>query len=165
MPKHEKRFSVIFLGNRWIPTKIVLLKRGADKKRYPSLRTGLGGIIEPGENPLHGAERELEEEAQLKIPIQEFGRVIVNHKVALHYFYGILANEILPQTPDGILEWFSIKEIATVEDVIPSTGFFLEQWANQSWSLDPFTLYIRRERTYDVMSATISLEIRRGLLE
>ena len=41
----KEKFTVIFLGDSTQPTKLVLLKRSADRKFAPNLYSGLGGKI------------------------------------------------------------------------------------------------------------------------
>lgn len=104
----------------------VLLLRGApDKKLWANRYNGLGGHIEPGEDPLHAALRELQEEAGI-IPtcLQLKGLIHVTRPdppgIMLFVFTGT-APEVTPiASAEGKAEWVELRELETlpvVEDL------------------------------------------------
>ena len=133
MPANEqgvdiKRFSVvprtlIFLFNG---KDQVLLQKGAPSKRlWAGKYNGLGGHVEPGEDILESALRELSEEAGVEdVPIRLCGQILVTvnqaQGVAIFIFKGE-AGDITPRdSEEGELEWVNGKEIPTkplVEDL------------------------------------------------
>lgn len=165
----EKRFTTIFLADKIYPTKLVLLKRGADMKFAPNKLTGMGGKIGDkeefkDETPLESAIRELHEESGLVgIPLKEFGRLIVNgNKRVVHYFYGITDQDKLPQCPEGTLEWVPFKMILS-KDIIPTTKLFLEEWLAGFGNWDPFTLFVELEDSDNPESDLKEYQFKEGL--
>ena len=85
----EEQLTTIFLGDRVPPTRLLLLKRSASKILAPHRYTGVGGKVEPGEDHKTGALRELAEETGLNVTLHEFGRVILNKRRILYFFWRI----------------------------------------------------------------------------
>lgn len=135
-----KEFSVVFLGNRTPPTKLVLLKR-ASKRWAGDKYTGIGGKKEDGEEISETATRELKEETGLtNIALKEFAKALVNNKKVLYYFLGILNTMQLPLCTEGDLEWAPVEEILNF-DIIPTTKIVLEEWQKRGFSIDrPWTM-------------------------
>ncbi len=164
----KKKYTVIFLADTIPPTKLVLLKRGSDRELAPGMFTGLGGHIGDkeefkDETALESANRELLEEAGLSgIDLQEFGRLIVNGKILLVYFFGIFHEELLPSCTEGVLEWVPFNDVLS-KDIIPTTRFFIEKWSQNGWSLNSQTVFLEREGVDVLNSRTISLEYKEGL--
>lgn len=104
----------------------VLLLRGApDKKLWANRYNGLGGHIEPGEDPLHAALRELEEEAGV-IPthLQLRGVIHVTRPeppgIMLFVFMGTAPEVTLIASAEGKVEWVELTALETlpvVEDL------------------------------------------------
>lgn len=146
---HE-RLTVVFLGDQQPPNTLILLKRGADRKFTPNRYTGIGGKIEPGEEALPGAIRELREETGIvDVPLVEFGRLLMNgdrpeiEGKVIHYFFGRDDGRELPTSNEGTLERVPLTEIMD-RNWIPSTKLFVEQWAKRRWDATrPFTVFMQ----------------------
>ncbi len=104
----------------------VLLLRGApDKKLWANRYNGLGGHIEPGEDPRRAALRELLEEAGLtSVELQLKGLVTITRPqppgVLLFVFTGTAPESPLPLSPEGQAEWVELAALQTlpvVEDL------------------------------------------------
>lgn len=135
-------WNVIFLINQATPSKIVLLKRAANKKFAPGMYTGIGGKVEVGETFLDSACRELKEETGItNVTLKQCAKVIIDDTEELIYFWGIF-NEPLPLSDDGLLEWVSTTEVLN-KNIIPTTFEMLKQWQSQNFSPTPFELHVK----------------------
>jgi len=122
------RFSVV-------PRTLVFLRRGseilllripADRGAWAGLLNGVGGHIEPGEDPLSSARRELLEETGLEADSLTLCGVLLvdtggSPGIGLHVFLGELIDDEEPHaSPEGLAAWFPIAELAglpLVEDL------------------------------------------------
>lgn len=99
--------------------RVLLLKGAADKRLWAGKYNGLGGHIEPGEDILEGAWRELAEEAGIgDVPLRLCGQIMITvnraQGIAVFIFKGQAASDlILKNSIEGELEWVPLKEIAT----------------------------------------------------
>lgn len=159
-----KQWTVVFLGDAQPPSRLICLRRANWKKFQPGRYTGIGGKIEPGEEPLAGAERELAEEvADFRgIPLTEVGRLIVNGAYFLGYFAGQANPDRLPSCTEGTLAWVALADISRL-DFIPTTKAFLEIWARRKWALTPFTVRAQRQPLEDPDAPLRELTISDGL--
>lgn len=165
----EKAHTVVFfldIKNR----RIGMLKRAAGLDFAPNLYTGVGGKIEKDEGHIRGALRELAEELKEKDfsreNIQEFGRLIINQRNIISYFVLPYDKPELPGTEKNIgeLGWMGLDAVLQA-DIIPTTRFFMEEWAKRDWSADhPFTVFLERKDANDINSDPVSVEVREGLL-
>jgi 8-oxo-dGTP diphosphatase len=96
----------------------LLLLRGAPTKRIWANRlNGLGGHIEPGENPRQSALREIREEAGLDPELLELRGVvhISGHEghpgVMLFVFVGHVEERVTRTSPEGTLEWHALDAL------------------------------------------------------
>ena len=125
MPSSEqgidvKRFSVvprslIFLFND--QDQVLLIKGSPEKHIWADKYNGLGGHIEPGEDILEGALRELAEESGVKeLPIWLCGQILVtvnqSQGVAIFVFKGHAEAVETRDSLEGKLEWVGLNEIA-----------------------------------------------------
>lgn len=142
------QWSVIFLLDKYSPTKIVMLKRSKEKKFAPNLYTGIGGKQEEVETPFEGAKRELFEETGLKNPLKQFAKVVVDGSYYLHYFWGVLEGE-LPNCTEGELEWVKIEDIFS-KDIIPTTYGLLKEWKKRGFKTDKYWKMYFNSSKYDL---------------
>lgn len=125
----NKRFSVIprsliFLFND--RNQVLLIRGAADKRIWAGKYNGLGGHIEPGEDIIEGALRELAEEAGVRgETLWLCGQILVTVSelkgVAIFVFKGVVKNTNIRQSSEGNLEWVSMDQLsekALVEDLV-----------------------------------------------
>lgn len=159
----SEKYTTIFLFDAIQPKKLLLLKRGPNRKFAPNLYTGLGGKVEDGEKQQQCAIRELHEEASLtNIQLTEFARLVINGTKVLYQFFGVYPEESTPDCSEGQLEWVPLEQVFS-KDIIPTARMFLSEWCNRNWSTRPFTMLLNRENLEDIFSKIISQEVNEGL--
>jgi len=162
--KECKAWNVIFLVDQVPPTKAVLLKRAGNKSFAPNMYTGIGGKIELNEDPLASANREMQEETGLRLPLTEFARVHIKPDLMLYYFYGLFSGD-LPKTADGSLEWIITDEILS-RDIIPTTKRMMEEWKKRDFAVDkPYTVILQESEPVDGIRSAKVLRAEEGLRE
>jgi 8-oxo-dGTP diphosphatase len=110
--------------------KVLLLKGSPEKRLWAGLYNGIGGHIEPGEDVLSSARRELHEETGLDIPnLWLCGTVIIdtgaNPGISLYVLRGEIsedncAPDVPIDSPDGTLQWVPLSrvyQLPLVEDL------------------------------------------------
>ena len=101
----------------------LLLKGAPTKRLWPNKYNGLGGHVEPGENILASAKRELLEESGLNVDLWLCGTVMVDAgEIGICMF--LFSGECLEGEPqpskEGTPEWIaynSIPDLEVVEDL------------------------------------------------
>ncbi len=104
---------------------VLLIRGGPHKRLWANRYNGIGGHLEPGEDVVSGARRELAEETGLQVqPLFLCGIVMVqtgsNPGVVLFIFTGESVEGELNPSPEGSLEWVSpeaLPGVPVVEDL------------------------------------------------
>jgi 8-oxo-dGTP diphosphatase len=141
MPNERQRWNVTFLLDAVPPRQLVVLQRAPNKKFAPGLYTGIGGKVEPGEDVLASAYRELQEETDIRsdqVQLHALARADIDEEYALHYFWGIYPHADLPISDDGILSWVPFSHLLQLP-LIPTTWAVCKAWQERGYSLsEPF---------------------------
>ena len=96
--------------------RILLIKGSPKKKRWAGVYNGIGGHIEPNENILDAAGRELYEETGIKEgKLYLCGQVMIsnlnNPGIALFIFNGFVEKTEVRSSREGELHWIPIQKV------------------------------------------------------
>ena len=115
----------------WRGSRVLLLKGAPSKRLWAEKYNGVGGHVEPGEDILSAARRELLEETGLAVDLWLCGTVVVetgeNPGIGIYVFSGKYRDGEAKGSREGTLEWHSVGdalELPVVEDLpFSSDGF------------------------------------------
>ncbi len=117
--------------------KLLLIHGDENKKIWAGKYNGVGGHLEPGEDVLSAARRELKEETSLyDVELDLCGTVVVNvtpqSGVILHVFFGEYNGMEISPSDEGSLEWVDVNNLSNlpvVED-LPAIVEQVINWKN-----------------------------------
>lgn len=127
--------------------KYLLLKRSPQKKYAPNVIHPIGGKVDPNENPYTGAQRELLEEAGIKVKNMRLEAVIMEIKpvkdedenwLIFHFSADYESGELIT-TEEGEFVYFNADEISK-QDLFPSVRPIIHHILNPKDGTVFFTL-------------------------
>ena len=145
--------------------QVLLLKGSADKRLWANRFNGIGGHIEPGEDPLSAAYRELFEETGLyrdnttkaseKLTLWLCGVLLVNTGknpgVCIFIFSGETGSESMRSSPEGTLHWVNLDQVESLP-IVEDLPVILNRIKSMKQGDEPFFAC----SSYDVGKITVS---------
>lgn len=127
------------------PGQVLLIKGSPDKRLWANKYNGIGGHVEPGEDLLSSARRELLEETSLIVEdLRLCGTVMVdtgaNPGIVIFVFLGSYREGELIASSEGQLEWIQtdkLNQLPLVEDL----PYLLSRVLSQKKDDAPFAAY------------------------
>ena len=117
--------------------KYLMLRRSPKKKWLPNILHPIGGKVDLNENPYVAAEREVAEEAGIKIKNMRLEAVILElvpvkrelYNWLIFHFTADYGSGEIGETEEGILEWHTAEEIKA-EKLFPSVQVVIHHILN-----------------------------------
>jgi 8-oxo-dGTP diphosphatase len=130
---------LIFVTRR----NMVLLLKGASTKRlWANKYNGIGGHIEPGEDVLSSAHRELFEETGLTADLRLCGTVVVdtdqNPGIGIYVITGECPEGEPESSHEGVPEWVSFSDVAKLP-IVEDVAILLERIRKMRHGNPPFS--------------------------
>jgi 8-oxo-dGTP diphosphatase len=130
----------VFAGDR-----VLLLRGAAGKKIWPGLYNGLGGHVERSESIQAAAEREIFEEAGLRVSQLRLRGVVTIDTgapagIGLFVFTALAVDGALRASDEGSLEWVPLSGVRDLP-VVPDVAVLLERLNAQPENAPPFSAH------------------------
>ena len=113
--------------------KILTLKRAADKKIFPGKLSGFGGKVEPGEDLISSAYREMLEETGLDARNMQLRgvltRVLENGYINQLFIFvatGLIGEPVM-SGHEGTAHWLSVSDFLVSPDIVEHIPLYLKQ--------------------------------------
>ncbi|MFQ5921945.1 MAG: NUDIX domain-containing protein [Anaerolineales bacterium] len=111
--------------------EILLIKLASDREGWSGRYNGIGGHIEPGEEPLSAARREVLEETGLSLSEQQLCGIVTvdtggSPGIGLFVFVGEAVENDLSAGPEGAPAWLPIDRLADY-DLVEDLNFLIPQ--------------------------------------
>ncbi|GMR10939.1 MAG: hypothetical protein BMS9Abin28_1763 [Anaerolineae bacterium] len=111
--------------------EILLIKLASDREGWSGRYNGIGGHVEPGEEPLSAIRREVREETGLSLPDQQLCGIVTvdtgaSPGIGLFVFVCEALKTGLSASPEGAPAWLPIDRLANY-DLVEDLDFLITQ--------------------------------------